>query len=361
MKIVIFCGGFGTRMWPISRKRLPKQFYPILNGKSFFELTYQRFRKKFDASDIYVSTEILYQELVKKQAPDLPAENILVEPERRDTAAAIGLVTYHLHMKYPDEVVFFSWSDHIIKNEEKFLNLVEFVSKYCAKSGKPVSLDQTPTFASTQNGWIELADFVEEIDGVKVSKIARQIEKPNLENAVSFLNSGKHLIHTGYGAWKISTMVEMFANYAPQIDSVLREIFDEFNTGSFVEVLNEKYKNIQKISIDYALFEKIPSGDRLSVSDDFGWADAGTWQLLFDSLSNDNQSLALSDVKLVELEGASNLVYSSTEGKNISIIGLSKIMVVETSDSILVAPLERSGDIKELYHLLEAKYPDIVD
>src|SRR3989344_4618093 len=137
MKIVIFCGGYGTRMWPASRKSYPKQFYPLIKGKSFFQMTIARFEKRFKPEDIFISTEEKYKRFVKEQAPEIPYDNLIIEPERRDTLGGVGLVSAVMEKKFPDDVMFFSWSDHFIGEEEEFLNIVCAAGEYCMEFGNP--------------------------------------------------------------------------------------------------------------------------------------------------------------------------------------------------------------------------------
>src|SRR3972149_7523887 len=156
MKVVIFCGGFGTRMWPVSRKSYPKQFYPLISRRSFFQITYKRFRKAFKPSDIFISTEARYVHFVRRQAPEIPKENIIAEPERKDNLAAVGLVTAIINERFPGEVVMAAWSDHLITDEKKFLEAVKVAGDYAKETGMIVSINEKPKYPATQLEWVRI-------------------------------------------------------------------------------------------------------------------------------------------------------------------------------------------------------------
>src|SRR4030042_3571004 len=158
MKVVIFCGGFGTRMWPISRKSLPKQFYPIIKGKSFFEITFSRFRKVFEPEDIYVSTEARYVKFIRKQAPSIPLKNIIAEPERKDNLAAIGLATAVIHKHSPNEVMLISSRAHLINQEDEFLRAFKTAGEYAGETGLIVSVDEEPKYPNVHLGYVKLGE-----------------------------------------------------------------------------------------------------------------------------------------------------------------------------------------------------------
>jgi mannose-1-phosphate guanylyltransferase len=360
MKIIIFCGGYGTRMWPASRKSYPKQFFPLIGGKSFFQITFERFRKQYEAEDIFVSTESKYKDYIKEQAPELPDENILLEPERRDNLAAIGLTTALMHKRFPGEVMFFSWCDHLIKNEREFLKCVKIAGEHAGTTGRPVSVDQEPTFPTVHNGWLKLGELEATVEGKKIYEIEKHIEKPNLQTAKKLFRSSNYLIHTGYGAWRSDTLMGYYETYAPETYDHLKKISDAYGTDSYESVLKHEYSLIEKISIDYGLFEKIPSHTRLTVRDDFGWQDVGTWQLMFESLTKGtDENLVEGKGKATFIEADGNLVITP-EGKMISVIGLSNVAIIDTPTGLLVSSLEKTSRVKELFAILEKDNPDFV-
>ena len=189
MKIIIFCGGFGTRIWPASRKSYPKQFFPLIKGRSFFEITVKRFEKRFSPEDIFVSTEAPYVKYIKKQSPEIPSGNFILEPERRDTLGAIGLVAAVIEKNFPSEVMFFSWSDHLIGKENKFLEAVTAAGKHTQETGVPVSINEVPTFPSVHNGWLEMGSKAGMQNGHTLYGIKRHREKPDQKTANKFFKN----------------------------------------------------------------------------------------------------------------------------------------------------------------------------
>lgn len=361
MKIVIFCGGYGTRMWPASRKSLPKQFFPLFDGQSFFQTTVKRFLREFKPEDIIISTEARYSKVVFEQAPQIPVENVILEPERRDTLAAIGLVAAILSKKYPDEVLFFSWSDHLIKDETKFLAAVRECLEYTAKTGTPISLNQVPLFASIYNGWIKMGKHVPTSGTHKYYEIDKFVEKPNIHRAKRLFKSGKYLIHTGYGAWNVSDLMSYFKEFTPNAYRTLSIISEAYGSPSFPEVLSREYQNIEKNSVEYAIFEKISGDKRLTMRVDVGWQDAGTWQLLYESLADkEGENVFLGNRNVITLESENNLIVNDTK-KLITLIGIQDIAIIQTNDSILITSLGKTAKVKDMFALLEKSNPEYVE
>jgi mannose-1-phosphate guanylyltransferase len=361
MKIVIFCGGYGTRMWPASRKSYPKQFFPLLGGKSFFQNTVARFEKVFDAKDIIVSTEAQYVSFIHKQAPEIPQTNVIGEPERRDNLGAIGLVTALIEHKFPGEVMFFSWSDHLIDKEEMFLKAVTIAGAYTKETGRPVSIDQEPTYPTVHNGWLKMGKKVDDYHRHKLVEIEKHIEKPNIQTAKKLFHSGKYLIHTGYGAWRSDVLMNYYEKYAPEVYKGLLKILKAYGTNSYEKVLKAEYSKFEKVSVDYGLFEKIPARTRLTIPLEMGWRDAGTWELLYDSLARKEEETVVEGGADIELNDSSGNLIVGPKGKLISVIGLSNIAVIDTPDGLLICDLAKTQRVKEVFARLESDMPKYVD
>ena len=348
-------------MWPASRKSYPKQFFPLLEGKSFFQHTVARFKQIYDPADILVSTEGKYAHFVHEQAPEIPRENVIAEPERRDNLAAISLVTALAAKRFPGDVLFFSWSDHLVKKQDLFLKYVKLAADYAAETGRPVSINERPTFPNIHDGWLKVGKEVDQVDGEKLYEIEKFIEKPNLQTARRLFRSKGYLIHTGYGAWRIDTLVNYFKNYANDAYSHAEAIAETWGTDQFEETLKAKYSLIEKNSIDYGLFEKIPANERITLSVDTGWQDAGTWQLLYESLApSAGHNLVEGGTQAKFLDSEGNLIFGP-KGKMIAVMGLSNIAVLDTPTGLLVCPLEKTSRVKELFSQLEKENPEFVE
>src|SRR3989344_5317786 len=225
MKIVIFVGGHGTRLWPISRKSFPKPFVPLVKGKSFFQMTYARYRKEYSPEDIFISTEDIYVHYVRRQVPEVPRNNIIAEPERKDILAACGLATAIVNKYYPGETVLISWAKHLIARESVFLNAVIAAGEFAEKSGLIVSVDSKPEFPSVHNGWVKLGKTLDEINGFKIVEIEKHIEKPKLPLAQKLFKEGGYLINTGYRDWKTDLMLGYYKQFQPAMYEGFVKIF----------------------------------------------------------------------------------------------------------------------------------------
>ena len=360
MKIVIFCGGYGTRMWPASRKSFPKQFYPLVGGKSFFQITYERFRKAFAAPDIFISTERIYEHFIKKQEKEIPKANIIVEPERKDNMAAIGLVTALLNKKFPNEVMFISWSDHLIHQEDEFLRKVKLAGEYALETGQIVSIDEKPKYPSVHHGWVKVGHAHDNYHGVEILPIVQHFEKPDTLSAKKFFQSASYLINTGYRAWRTDTMLTFYQKYAPEMYAGLLEIINHTGNKNFETFLYREYHRFEKESVENGIFEKLPEGVRVTIPSDVGWEDSGTWQLFYRALRINGVENVLEGGALLEhLDSDGNLVIAP-RGKMVGLIGIRNSVVIDTPDGLLVCSMEETDKVKELFKLLEEHYPEFV-
>lgn len=360
MKIVIFCGGFGTRMWPASRKSYPKQFYPLIGGKSFFRLTYERFRQEFTPKDIFVSTEHKYAHFVKKQAPEIPSGNIIAEPERKDNLAAVGLATAIVEKKFPGEVMMVSWSDHLISREVDFLKAVKAAGEYAAQTGLIVSIDEKAKYPSIHHGWVKLGEAIDEFRGHRIVTIVKHIEKPDLETAKTFLRSGGYLINTGYRAWKAEVMLGYFKQYVPSMYEGLMKISDAVGTKHEKTTLFQEYHKFQKESVEIGIFEKLPGDKRVTIPVDVGWEDAGTWELFYKALITEKNLNVIEGVDTEFIDADRNLIIGP-KGKTVGVIGLKDIVIIDTPDALLVCNMGNTDKVKEMFTTLEKKKPELVE
>ena len=343
MKIVIFCGGFGTRMWPASTKSFPKQFRPIVKGKSFFRRTFERFEKHFDPTDIMVSTEEKYKNFITDQAPEIPVENIILEPERRDSLGAVGLVAAIVEKRFPKEVMFFSWSDHFIGKVDEFINAVKAAGEYTQRTGVSVSLNERPTYASVHNGWVEYGEKAGEEGGYEIFRITRHIEKPDQKTADEFFKKDNLLIHTGYASWKSDLLLGYYQQYSPATYESLVKIMDSWGTEKYEEVLNTEYHKIDKDSVEYGLFEKLPDDLRLTMATETEWEDAGTWQLFYKAMIEKGQDSVIEGEKMI------------------SLVGMKNVVVIDTHGALLVCNMDETAKVKEMFKKLEEEDPEFID
>jgi mannose-1-phosphate guanylyltransferase len=354
VRAVIFCGGYGTRMWPMSRQNLPKQFQPILGNTSFFKKTVSRIKLGFDPQDIFFSVPQEQAKFVKAQAPEIPEENIISEPERRDTLGAVAYATAFLDKNFPNSLMAVVWgADHIVRQEKKFIKLLRLAARICQNKNVLAKVDAKPTYPSTANGWIKVGKIVGKVDGYQVYEFLQHVEKPNLDLAKKFFANKNYFINVGYFVWRTSTMLDFYKKYAPKCYSYIEKIKKAIGTKKEKEILKKEYRLIEKTSIDYGLFEKLPPGSQLVIPADFGWYDTGTWGLLYEALARgQRQNITKGKVEFIDAKG--NLIYLPKE-KIAAIIGVENLIVVDTKDGLLVCNREQSKDVKKFVELLKEK------
>lgn len=364
MKIVIFCGGHGTRLWPISRVKFPKPFVPLLKGKSLFQITYERYRKDYDAKDIFISTESKYLKYVKEQASEVPKKNIILEPERKDTLAAYGLVTALMNKNFPGEPVLFSWAKHLIRRERVFLDAIKAAGKHTKETGIGVSIDSKPEFPSVNNGWVKKGTSLGYLGGSVYYKLEKQIEKPELPVAKKLFLSGEWLIHTGYKVWDTSKLLSYYEEFQPEMYKGLTKIADSMGTKMWETELYREYHKFPQTSIDYGILEKLPSDSFVTLEADMGWEDVGiSWETYYRGLVNSSMkddTVEEGNADTEYLEAARNLVIGP-KGKMIGIIGVSDIAVIDTPTGLLIVKLNESQKVKKLYEEIEKKKPEYVE
>jgi mannose-1-phosphate guanylyltransferase/mannose-6-phosphate isomerase len=352
VKILIMCGGQGTRMWPISNMAHPKQFESILGKKSMFRETVERVLEVYAPEDIYIATSGSFSEQIKQQATEVPSENFIFEPAMRDNLGALGLATAIINKRHPDAVMALLWgADHLVKKVDVFLESLKKASEIATNNNVMVLIDALPTYPSVHNGWIEIGQEIEEVDGHKVYEFVRQVEKPDLAKAQEFYSSGKYLIHTGYLATKTSLLLEHYKNYAPDTFAIIERIIEAVDTPEYESVLATEYPKFEKLSVDYGLYEKLPPGAQWEMPDDFGWVDVGTWELLYHGLDKDeNGNVIIGSASMIDVKNS--LVISKGQGIT-GLIGLENMVVVQTDADILVVPLSKAPMVKDLYNQLQ--------
>jgi mannose-1-phosphate guanylyltransferase len=362
MKMVLFCGGSGTRLWPMSRKARPKQFQPLVAEQSLFQLMVQRLRDGFGLENLFVSTGEVYRDLILEQVPDFPAANIIAEPEMRDTLAAVGYAVTVLHARFPGCTVATLWgADHVIRDDAEFITVLRLSRDLAREHGWTVKVDVRPTYPSTALGYIELGDVVAKVQGRKVYAFKRQVEKPDEERARCFIEQGTYVWNTGYIVWTAETILSLYEQHAPEAYAPLQEIARAVGTPEEAAVTREQYSRIPKKSIDYGIFEKMGGENRVVIPTVLGWRDIGAWDVLRDEMA---ELLADGETNVVQgnhiaIDTTNTLVYGPPE-KRIVTIGLHDFVVVDTPDALLVCPAERSQDVKKVVELLQQEEMDLL-
>lgn len=354
LKILIMCGGKGTRMWPISNLSHPKQFESLLGSKSMFRQTIDRALKAAKPEDLYIATSAQFGKFLKIQAPEVPQANFILEPAMRDNLGAIGLATAIINHHHPDSVIVILWgADHIVQKEAAFLSAIKQAAQLAYDNNLIVHVDTPPTYPSVHNGWIEVGKLIKTINGHKIYEFIRQVEKPNQAIAQKFYESKKYLIHVGYMAARPSLLLSYYQKYAPQAYKIIATIQPAIGTPKFAAVLSQEYPKFEKNSVDYGLFEKLPPKSQWELPADMGWIDVGTWGLLYHGLAKDKQgNVVIGKAELLDTKNS--LIICKDEGI-IGTVGLDGMIVVDTQEGLLVCPLSKASDVKKLYQALYEK------
>lgn len=347
MKIVIFAGGVGTRLWPLSRKNTPKQFEKIIGDKSTLQLTVDRVKTQIDPNDIFISSGKKYKEIIKQQLPELPEDNIILEPEMRDVGAAVGLVTSILAKIAPDEPFMILWSDHIVKNEEAFDSVLRTVEKILiSEKNKIVFVGQKSRFASQNLGWIESGNEIKRIDDMPVYEFKSFHYRPEPKIAEEFHQSPTHTWNPGYFGTTPGFLFSLFKKFAPEMAHELESIQEAWGTENFKTKLEEIYPTLEENSFDNLILEKMDPDNGYVLASDLGWSDIGAWESLKEALqTSDSENVTRGNVMLEDSTDTLSFNYTS---QLVVGIDLEKFIIVNTEDVLLICPKDSVPKVKKL-------------
>lgn len=348
MNIVVFAGGVGTRLWPLSRKKSPKQFEKVVGERSTLQLTVSRLIPFFNPENIYISTNREYIDIVTSQLPQIPKKNIIGEPEMRDVGPAVGLATAILMKEHPRTPMAILWSDHLVKEEELFRKILidaeDLVSK---KPNVIVFISQKPRFASQNLGWIEYGEKIEKIRNTSFHRFIGFKYRPDATIAERFFKSGRHAWNLGYFVTTPFFLWQKFAQFAPQMHQELTSIQSAWNTPSWQEKLSNLYPKLEKISFDNAILEKLHQDEAYVISEDLKWSDIGAWEALKEALqTSPEQNITQGKVML---EGTKDsLVYNFNGNQLVVAVDVAGMLVVNTHDVVLVCNKNSVPKIKKI-------------
>ena len=340
--VAIMAGGIGSRFWPMSRTALPKQFLDVLNtGKTLVQWTYERYAKFIPAENIFIVTSEEYVDIVKKQLPKLPVENILAEPSKKNTAPCIAYISFKLAQMNPDAKCIVAPSDHLILEEDRFqsiaLQALDFVDNIKALA----TLGIQPTHPNTGYGYIQFEGLEVAKDVFKVKTFT---EKPDLEIAKSFLASGDFLWNAGIFAWKVSSILAAFEKYQPEMYELFDQEKPHFNTTEENAAIQRIYPQCTNISIDIAIMEKANNVYVMPAS--FGWSDLGTWNSAYENMEKDYLGNAVASDNVIVID-ATKCMVNSPKDKLVVLQGLDDFIVVDTKDVLLICSRDKEQSIKE--------------
>jgi len=359
MRVVILAGGSGSRLWPMSRSDVPKQFCKLMSDKTMLEETLDRF-KDYPTEKKFIATTKKLAGEIKEMLPDFPEENIIVEPEKRDTAPAMGFNAVHLGLRDMDEPMVFVASDQQIGQVDNFLNCLKQAEEVINETGKMLDISIYPTEPNTALGYTKVGEKKIEKNGVEFYEFLGHKEKPDFETAKKYLADGGYFWHANYYMWTPRKFLEAYQKYAPEMYESLRAIEEELRGEAREERIAELYGQMEKISIDYAIAEKMNPKDVLIIKGEFGWRDIGTWDTLYEELlvkGDEKKNVTNTDV--VNIDTTGSMIYGEGN-KIIATIGVDDMIIVDTKDALLVCPKSRAQDVKKVIEELKKRGSDKV-
>ncbi|MHB1393083.1 MAG: mannose-1-phosphate guanylyltransferase [Clostridia bacterium] len=347
---VIMAGGKGERFWPRSRKNLPKQLIRLVGDKTMIQETVERLDQYIEKCNIYIVTGKEYESTISEQLDSIPGGNIIIEPMGRNTAACIGLAAMQIARKDPDTVMIVLPSDHLIKNRENFIGVLEQAAKVAELNDNIVTIGITPTHPETGYGYINFEDKMDNKYCDMMYKVKKFVEKPDKHTAQKYVDSGKYLWNSGMFLWKASTILNNIRKFMPKLFEALIRIDEEWGKEDYQKVLYEEYSKLESISIDYGIMEH---ADHVYVIPGiFGWDDVGSWTSLERIHETDECGNIISG-NIIQMDTSKCIIQGSD--KLIATLGIEDLIIVDTEDATLICSKDKAQQIKDLL----AKFKDL--
>ena len=343
--LVIMAGGVGSRFWPMSTAEKPKQFIDVLGtGKTLLQLTVERFGQLVPAENVWVVTNEKYADIVAKQLPDMPRQNILCEPCRRNTAPCIAYVSWRIKSKDPKANIVVTPSDHIVMNVQEFQRVVADCLAFTEDSDAIVTLGMKPTRPETGYGYIQADLSAPSLRNKQIFRVDSFREKPDLATAQQYIKKNNYYWNAGIFIWNVSTIVNAFRVYQPKLAKIFESLLPVYGTAEEQAAINEHFPRCENISVDYAIMEK--AEEIFVCPADFGWSDLGTWGSLLEQSHKDLYGNALigNDIQLFE---SHNCIVHTTQEKKVVVQGLDGYIVAENNDTLLICKLSEEQRIKQ--------------
>ena len=347
---VIMAGGSGTRLWPRSRKKKPKQLLDIVSSKTMIQETVDRLEGLVDADHVFVVVGAAHSQEIDRQLALVPSENILIEPQGRNTAPCIGLAAIHIRARDKDAVMVVLPSDHLIKNANRFRKILKAAAAAAQKGKSLVTIGIEPTFPETGYGYVQIGKKIESARGEDVYKVVAFKEKPTSAVAKKFLKSGKYMWNSGMFVWKADTVLGQIKVHLPALYKGLMKIEASLGKENESGVLEKVYDSIEGESIDFGVMEK--AKEVMLLKGDFGWNDIGSWAAMEQLWPKDADGNFL-DADVVSIESTGNIIHSTK--KLVAVIGLKDIVIIETEDALLVCAKDRAPDVRRAVDKLKER------
>ena len=343
--IVIMAGGVGSRIWPMSVENKPKQFIDVLGvGRSLLQLTYDRFKGLCPNENVWIVTNKKYDAWIKEQLPEVPAENILLEPCRRNTAPCIAYVSWHIKAKDPKANLVITPSDHIVMDTAEFRRVITQCLKFTSETDAILTLGMKPNRPETAYGYIQADLSSSSPRNKEIFRIDTFREKPNLQTAQKYIQQNNFFWNAGIFIWSVSTIVNAFRIYSPAISKIFENMLSIYGTDKEQEMIDLHYPECENISVDYAIMEK--AEEIFVCPANFGWSDLGSWSSLYMHTRHDlyGNSLIGTNINVYDTH---NCMIHTTQEKKVVVQGLDDYIVAEKDNLLLICKLSEEQRIRQ--------------
>lgn len=350
---VIMAGGVGTRFWPMSTTQHPKQFLDVMGtGRTLLQQTFDRMRKTCPVDQIYIVTSTIYEGLVQQQLPEIPVENILSEPSRKNTAPCVAYASYKIHKKDPKAITVVAPSDHMVKKEDVFVKAIKACFEKAEQQNCLITLGIKPTRPDTGYGYIQFIQSDQKEKDKRIHKVKTFTEKPNLEMASFFLESGDFLWNSGIFIWSTASILEALETHDPELANLFKEGWDTYGTADEQGYINAVYSRCKNISIDYSVMEK--ASNVYVRSSIFGWSDLGTWGSLYTHIEKDENKNAMVGKNIIGYD-CHNCIVHVPKDKLVVLQGLEDYIVVESEGILMICKKQDEQQIRNFVNDVKVK------
>lgn len=343
--IVIMAGGVGSRIWPMSVENKPKQFIDVLGvGRSLLQLTYDRFKGLCPNENVWIVTNKKYDAWIKEQLPEVPAENILLEPCRRNTAPCIAYVSWHIKAKDPKANLVITPSDHIVMDTAEFRRVITQCLKFTSETDAILTLGMKPNRPETAYGYIQADLSSSSPRNKEIFRIDTFREKPDLQTAQKYIQQNNFFWNAGIFIWSVSTIVNAFRIYSPAISKIFENMLSIYGTDKEQEMIDLHYPECENISVDYAIMEK--AEEIFVCPANFGWSDLGSWSSLYMHTRHElyGNSLIGPDINVYDTH---NCMIHTTQEKKVVVQGLDDYIVAEKDNLLLICKISEEQRIRQ--------------
>ncbi|MDH5637472.1 MAG: sugar phosphate nucleotidyltransferase [Nitrospinota bacterium] len=340
---VIMAGGKGTRFWPVSRETRPKQFLPVVERKTMIQATLERTSLLAPPERTLVVIGAEHESLAREQLPTVPKENIIVEPVGRNTAPCVALAASIIHKRHPGAIMAVFPADHVMAHPERLRDTaLALAAALEGEEDKLATIGISPAYPETGYGYIHQGD---KLEGA-VHKARGFTEKPDIDTAKKYLESGDYLWNSGMFFWKTTAILAAMEKYAKDLTTAMAPLEKAVDTPAFIETMASVYPTLPSISIDYAIMEKAAAdGLALVAAADPGWSDVGSWRSLYDLIPPDTNGNRAHG-QLISVDSTGLLVHNSK--RLVAAVGVRDLIVVETDDAILILDKEKAQDVRQV-------------